>query len=406
MRGKRVVLGVTGGISAYKAVEVVRRLTAEGADVHVVMTHAATRFVGPLTFRELSYNPVATDLFEEPAPGAMMRHLHLAETADAVVIAPATADFMAKMAYGLAGDLLSTLVLATKAPVLVAPAMDADMWTNPVTQENVARLRALGRVFVGPNEGPLARGNVGLGRLAEPEEIVEACRRLLSPAPQDLEGARVLVTAGPTREPLDPVRYISNRSSGKMGYALAEAARSRGASVTLVSGPTALPPPAGVETVRVETALEMRDAVMARAAAQDILIMAAAVGDYRAARPAAQKLSKTGDEGLTLELAQNPDIAAEVGAAKSPRQVVVSFAAETQDAEASARRKLARKRSDLVVANDVTAPGAGFETDTNQVTIVGEGGRAEALPLMPKSEVAHKILDRAAALWREKRGKA
>lgn len=412
LRGRTVLVGVSGGIAAYKAVEVVRRLARWGADVHVVMTRAATQLVGPATFRELSYNPVITDLFE-PHPHVVMTHVTLARKADLLCICPATADIIAKMAAGIADDALTTTYLACRAPVLVAPAMNSAMYEHPATQENLGRLRARGHVIVGPARGPLATGHEGLGRMEEPERILDEVRCLLHPV-KDLRGRRILVTAGPTREPLDPVRFLTNRSSGKMGYALARMARYRGAEVTLVSGPTHLEPPAGVDVVAVETADQMRAACLERLPAVDAVIMAAAVADFRPAAPAASKIKKEQlkreplpgpnppneppaqreQEGaLTLELVPTPDILKALAERRRPGQVLVGFAAETDDLEAFARRKLEQKGVDLIVANDVTRPGAGFESDTNAALLLGADGTRVEVPLVPKEVLAEKILD-------------
>lgn len=411
VKGKNVVLGVSGGISAYKAVEVLRRLTEKGVNVRVVMTKAATEFVTPLTFRELSYHHVAVEMFEEPK-GPMMQHLGWMEWADLFVIAPATANVINKMACGIADNLLMTMALSCTCPILIAPAMDSDMYTNPITQANIAKLKQLGVHFVGPATGPLARRNVGPGRLADPKEIAERALELLASGATwrrsalegwaDLKHLHILVTAGPTHEAIDPVRYIVNRSSGKMGYAIAEAAAERGARVTLVSGPTALPAPRGVERVDVESAVQMRDAVMARLPGVDVVIKAAAVADYRVREISAEKIKKeaSGDE-LTLQLVRNPDIAAEVGKVKRPDQTLVVFAAETSDLVEQALRKLREKKADLAVANDVTEEGAGFGVDTNKVHLVFGPDRIEQLPLMSKRDVADRILDGVVRLRKE-----
>lgn len=407
LRGRTVLVGVSGGIAAYKAVEVVRRLARWGADVHVVMTRAATQLVGPATFRELSYNPVITDLFD-PHPQVVMTHVTLARKADLLCICPATADVIAKMAAGIADDALTTTYLACRAPVLVAPAMNSAMYEHPATQENLGRLRARGHVIVGPARGPLATGHEGLGRMEEPERILEEVRCLLHPV-KDLKGRRILVTAGPTREPLDPVRFLTNRSSGKMGYALARMARYRGAEVILVSGPTHLEPPAGVEVVAVETAEQMRAACQERLPAVDAVIMAAAVADFRPAAPAASKIKKeqlkdqarSGQDGaLTLELVPTPDILKALAERRRAGQVLVGFAAETEDLESFARRKLQQKGVDLIVANDVTRPGAGFEVDTNAALLLGADGTRLEVPLVPKEVLADRILDWVAARLR------
>lgn len=423
LQGRRVVLGVAGGISAYKAVEVLRLLTASGADVRVVMTEAATRFVGEITFRELSYHPVAIDLFAEPRAGDTMQHMSLAEQADLVLVVPTTANVMAKMATGITDNLLLTTLLATRAPVLLAPAMDHDMYVHPATQGNIERLASWGMRFVGPEEGELARRNIGTGRLADPAAIVTAAAKILAEVPaqeggvagqpatawgtrsapgqqaHDLAGCRVLITAGPTHEAIDPVRYIGNRSSGKMGFALAEVGRRRGAEVVLVSGPSALPTPEGVERVDVTSALQMREAVLERLPHIDVVIKAAAVADYRVAEAAHQKLKrKETGETMSLQLVQNPDILTEVGRLKKTGQLVVGFAAETNDVIEQAKQKMIAKRCDFLVANDVTEAGAGFDVDTNRVHILDAAGEVESLPLMSKELVAERIWDRIAKL--------
>ncbi|WP_324668310.1 bifunctional phosphopantothenoylcysteine decarboxylase/phosphopantothenate--cysteine ligase CoaBC [Geochorda subterranea] len=404
--GRTILVGVSGGIAAYKAVDVVRRLARLGADVHVVMTRAATRLVGPATFRELSYNPVITDLFE-PHPRVVMSHVTLARKADLLCIAPATADVIAKMAAGIADDALTTTYLACRAPVLLAPAMNDAMWEHPATQENVGRLRARGHVVVGPAHGPLATGHEGRGRMEEPHRIVEEVRCLLHPV-KDLLGRRILVTAGPTREPLDPVRFLSNRSSGKMGYAVARMARYRGASVVLVSGPTWLEPPAGVEVVRVETAEQMQAACHQWLPEVDAVVMAAAVADFRAVSPSEAKIKREADGApgggdaaggrrLLLELVAVPDILASLAQRRRPGQVLVGFAAETGRLEDLAREKLRRKGVDLIVANDVTRPGAGFESETNAAILLGADGTRTEVPLVAKESLADRILDWVAA---------
>jgi len=397
LKGRNIVLGVTGGIAAYKAVELASRLTQAGAVVDVIMTEAATRFVAPLTFQAITQRPVITDMFALPRE-MEIAHVSLAGRADVVVVAPATANTIAKLAQGLADNMLTATILATAAPLIVAPAMDAGMYENPATQANLALLRERGAVIVGPAYGRLASGKVGKGRLAETSEIVGTVRMVLG-REGELAGRRVLVTAGGTREYIDPVRFIGNPSSGKMGYALAEAARDRGAKVTLVSAPTALPKPVGVELVAVETARGMREAVLDALPETDLLLMAAAVADYRPAHPVSRKIKKGEAEELTLRLVRNPDILAEVAARRGPKpSVVVGFAAETEDLVANARAKLVEKRLDLVVANDVTAPDSGFGADTNRVTLIDRRGRVEALPLLPKTEVAERVLDWAVEL--------
>ena len=398
LEGKSVVLGVTGGIAAYKACELCSRLRKAGARVYVIMTKNACQFVAPLTFETLSNHPVASDTFARPDTWEV-EHIALAKRAEAFVIAPATANILAKMACGIADDMLSTTVLATRAPVLVAPAMNTGMWENPVTQENVNRLRARGVHFVGPEGGFLACGDTGAGRMSEPAAIFEAVEGLLS-REKDCAGVQVLVTAGPTQERLDPVRYITNRSSGKMGYAIAEAAAARGAQVTLVTGPTRLSAPRGTATVPILSTQDLYDEMIARCEKADIIIQAAAPADFTPVRAAGQKIKKAGDGDLTLTLRQTPDVAAAVGARKRPGQVLVGFAAETQHVLENAQAKLKKKNLDMIVANDVAAPGAGFDGDTNIVTFITEKGQ-ETLPCMKKRQVADELLDRALALYRQ-----
>jgi len=393
----KIALGVTGGVAAYKAAELVRRLQQEHLDVQVVMTRAAQEFVTPLTFAALTGQKVITDMFAaaDAAPAnveSAIEHIAVAQRIDMLLVAPATADILAQFAHGIAGDFLGTLYLATKAPVVVAPAMNVNMWDHPATQENLATLRVRGVHVVDPGEGYLACGMTGAGRLAATEAIVEKVRAVLG-LRRDLEGRTVLVTAGPTREDIDPVRFLTNRSSGKMGYALAEAAIRRGARAILVSGPTDLTVPAGADWVPVRTSDEMHRAVRERSAEADIVIMAAAVADYRPAAPHTQKL-KRGEGSLTLQLEPTPDILAELGREKGSRsRVLVGFAAETADLAANARAKLARKGADMIVANDVTQEGAGFDRDTNIVTLFLRDGREIPLPKLPKFEVADRILD-------------
>ncbi|HJZ85872.1 MAG TPA: bifunctional phosphopantothenoylcysteine decarboxylase/phosphopantothenate--cysteine ligase CoaBC [Polyangia bacterium] len=399
---KTVVVGVSGGIAAYKAAELVRLLRKQEAEVHVMMTRAAREFIAPLTLQTLSGHPVMTDLFDLTQESEI-GHIRLADDADLVIVAPATADVIARMAAGMADDPVTTVALATRARVLLAPAMNVNMWEHPLTRRNVDALGATGRFFtIGPGAGELACGWVGTGRMVEPPEIVLAAQRAL--ATQDLAGRRVLVSAGPTWEPLDPVRYLGNRSSGKMGYALARAAALRGAQVTLVSGPVALVAPPGVERIAVERADEMRAALLERFKAHDVVVMAAAVADYRPATPSDRKLGKrktpTGEVSLRIELTQNPDILAEMGAERRDgKPLLVGFAAETVrgDAEllAAARAKLAAKKCDLLVANNVAEKGAGFSVDTNRVVLVAAGG-GEPTTIGPaqKDQVADAIWDR------------
>ena len=395
----RIALGVSGGVAAYKAAELVRRLQQEPLEVQVVMTRSAREFVTPLTFAALTGQKVITDLFGGEAGGeptanveSAIEHIAVAQRIDALVIAPATANLLAKLARGIADDFLTTLYLATTAPVIVAPAMNVNMWEHPATRENVDVLRARGVHIVPPDEGYLACGMTGAGRLAGVEAIAQAVSEILR-IRHDLDGETVLITAGPTCEDLDPVRYLTNRSSGKMGYALADAAARRGARVVLVSGPVSLEPPAGVERVSVRSAEEMHRAVLANLSAATIVIMAAAVADYRPVAPQASKI-KRGAGRLTLELEATPDILADVSRSKGER-VLVGFAAETDHVAEHARQKLAAKAADLIVANDVTAAGAGFDHETNIVTLYPRDGRELPLPRMSKLEVAYRILDAA-----------
>jgi phosphopantothenoylcysteine decarboxylase / phosphopantothenate---cysteine ligase len=390
----RITLGVTGGVAAYKAAELVRRLQQDGFTVQVVMTRGAREFVTPLTFAALSGQKVITDLFAESGGEANLEsaieHIAVAQRTDLLLVAPATADILAKFARGIADDFLTTLYLASTAPVVVAPAMNVNMWNHAATQENVEMLRARGVKIVDPDEGYLACGMTGAGRLAGQEMIVAAVHEAVHIA-RDLAGETVLVTAGPTREDLDPVRYFTNRSSGKMGYAVAEAAARRGARVTLVSGPTSLETPSGVERIDVRTAEEMQRAVTDKFPACSIAIFTAAVADYRPAERTAQKMKRAKDS-LTITLEPTPDILASAARDKGDR-LVVGFAAETDHVAENARKKLAAKNADLIVANDVTAEGAGFDTDTNVVTLFSRDGRDLALPRMTKAEVAQHILD-------------
>lgn len=385
----RIALGVSGGIAAYKACEVVRGLTSAGAEVQVVMTANATRFITPLTLQTLSGKKVWSDPWDL-TDDEVIRHVDLARTIDAYVVAPATANVLAKLAHGIADDLVSTLYLAVTAPVVLAPAMNTRMWEHPATREAVARLAARGHVLVEPESGWLAERETGVGRLADPARIVRATLDAVRRSTV-LAGKKILVTAGPTREAIDPVRYLSNASSGKMGYALAEAARRRGAEVVLVSGPVDLAAPAGVRVVPVTTAREMHAAVMRERTSCHAIFMVAAVSDY-APREAPQKLKKAGGP-LTLVLDEGPDILAELGAGKGP-EILVGFAAETEDVLENAAAKLAGKGADFIVANDVSAPGLGIGSDRNAVTILGRDGGAHAVPEGTKREVAEAILDR------------
>jgi phosphopantothenoylcysteine decarboxylase/phosphopantothenate--cysteine ligase len=395
-----VVLGVTGCIGAYKACEVLRELQKHDVDVHVVMTKAATRFLAPMTMEALSRHPVFVDQF---ALGAQsdIQHISLADAADLVLVAPATANILGKFAHGIADDALSTLYLATRAPVLVAPAMNVNMFDHPAVSENLAVLKARGVSVVEPGAGYLACGWLGKGRLAEVEDVVAAALRVLQKR-HDLQGEVVLVTAGPTVEDIDPVRFVSNRSSGRMGYRVAEAARDRGASVTLVSGPTALPAPPGVTLVPVRSADDMAAAVAAHGSAASVVVMAAAVSDYRPDRVAAQKIKKTaGDVSLTM--VRTPDILRGLGEAKGNR-TLVGFAAETENVVENAQRKLAEKGLDLIVANRVGSKDAGFAAETNTAVLLDAGGGREEVPLVSKRELADLILDRVLALRKAARG--
>jgi len=418
---KRVVLGVSASIAAYKAADLASQLVKSGVEVFPVMTADAARFVQPATFRALTHHPCPIDTFEEPYPGEIA-HIWLARNCDLFAIVPASMNVIARLANGLAEDMLTAAALACTAPILLAPGMNTGMWNNPATQANLAKLRDYGYYFIEPTTGRLACRTEGVGRMADVPMIFDAIQEMLARS-GSWQGRRVLVTAGPTREPLDPVRYLSNRSSGKMGYALAEAARLRGAAVTLVSGPTALPAPGGVDFVQVETAAQMRDAVLPRAPSADLILAAAAVSDYRPAERAIQKIKKgapapttingggageagallaapssptppeLGAGGLTLTLTANDDILAGLGREKRAGQTLVGFAAETEDLLDHARRKLESKNLDWIVANDVTVKGAGFDVDTNVVTLLARDGREIALPLLTKREVAERILD-------------
>ncbi len=388
---KTVVLGVTGGIAAYKAADLASKLTQDGARVEVVMTEAATKLVAPLTFHTLTHTPVITDMFTAPIEYDET-HISLSEAADAVVIAPATANTIAKIAAGMTDNMLTGIVLATKAPVIIAPAMNVNMWENPVTQENVNKLKARGFVIVEPGYGRLASGKMGRGRLADLEVILGTIKQVLG-RKGDLARRRIVVTAGGTQEPVDPVRHLGNRSSGKMGFAVAEAARDRGAEVTLVSAPTSLPDPAGIEVVPVQTARQMKDAVARAVSKADALIMAAAVADYQPKSAARSKIKKDADT-LSLELVRTPDIITEV----EGKFVRVGFAAESENVVANARQKLDKKKLDLIVANDITSANSGFGVDTNKVTIIDKKGKADNLPLLTKREVADKILDKVTGL--------
>jgi phosphopantothenoylcysteine decarboxylase/phosphopantothenate--cysteine ligase len=391
LANKTIVLGITGSIAAYKAADIASKLTQAGAKVEVVMTESATKFITPLTMHSVTGRTVVTDMFDL-ASARHIEHVSLGQSADVVVIAPATANTIAKLAVGIADDVLSCTVLATKAPIIVAPAMESNMFQNPVTQENLVKLKARGVTIVEPGRGHLASGKSGLGRLADIEKIIGTIRQVLGRS-GDLAGKRIVVTAGGTQEPIDPVRHITNRSSGKMGYAVAEAARDRGAAVSLITAPTSLPEPVGIEVIPVNTAAEMKEAVARAVAQADALIMAAAVADYQSKSVAKAKIKKE-SASLTLELVRTPDILAEV----KGNFVRVGFAAESEDVVANARQKLEKKALDLIVANDITDKESGFGADTNKVTLIDREGKVEELPLLTKREVAERILDRVGGL--------
>jgi phosphopantothenoylcysteine decarboxylase/phosphopantothenate--cysteine ligase len=392
LEGQRIVAGICGGIAAYKAAQIVSRLAQAGADVRVIMTRAACQFVTPLTFEALSHKKVLTDIFgDEP-----LAHVELAHSADLFVLIPATYNIIGKLAHGIADDLLTTALAATRAPVLVIPAMESQMYTNPIFQENKRKLAELGYRFLEPETGHLASGRSGVGRFPSEEKILKAIEEIFTERSL-LKGWRVLVTAGPTREMLDPMRCLTNKSSGKMGYALAECARNLGAdSVCLISGPTQLLPPAGVECVKVESSAEMKEAVLERFAQYGLILMTAAVADWRPKKVFSQKLKKSGARELTLVLEKTPDILAELGKRKKKDQILVGFAAETENVLEHAREKLREKNLDIVIANDITAPGAGPEVETNIVTLLYRDGKGETLPCLPKREVAREILRRLA----------
>ena len=396
LRNKVIVLGVSGSIASYKAAEIASQLTQTGAQVNVILTEEALQFVSPVTFRAITRRPVVTKMFDL-ASEFSIEHVSLAKAADVVVIAPATANIIAKLAAGIADDMLCCTVLATKAPVIIAPAMETNMYSNPVTQDNLSKLKVRNFAIIGPATGWLASGKEGLGRLADIDHIIRSIRQALEGS-DDLAGKHIVVTAGGTREPVDPVRYISNHSSGKMGYALAEAARDRGARVTLVTAPASLLEPAGVEVVRINTAQEMLGAVEKATRQADALVMAAAVADYRPAEVAKDKIKK-GESGLTLRLECSPDI---LGSVKGSF-IKVGFAAESSNLAENAKQKLKQKGLDFIVANDITAKDSGFGADTNRVTIINRHGEVDSLPLMLKREVADKLLDKVAELLRKQK---
>jgi phosphopantothenoylcysteine decarboxylase/phosphopantothenate--cysteine ligase len=406
MTGKKIVLGVSGGIAAYKACELASRLTQNGARVDVVLTHSALQFVTPLTFQALTHRPVHTSLWPDSTQSeagvyAAMAHIALADEADAILVAPASANTIARLAHGLADDLLSTLILASHAPVLVAPAMNPRMLSHAATTRNLKLLHELGYHIIEPESGRMACEHIGSGRLPTTEVLLDALKQIFeSQAPRDLSGLKVLVTAGPTREPLDPVRYISNRSSGRMGFMIAENAASRGAEVLLVAGPGTLPTPAGVRRLDVQTTRQMHEAVQARWAEHDVLVAAAAPADFRVAEVAAHKIKKRGTEEIQLTFVPNPDIVATAGEEKQPRQIVIAFAAETRNLYEEAQRKLLAKNADAIVANDVSQSDAGFDVETNRVAWITSDSMEE-WPLLSKQEVATRIWDKVLLLRAE-----
>jgi phosphopantothenoylcysteine decarboxylase/phosphopantothenate--cysteine ligase len=395
LKSKTIVLGITGGIAAYKAADLASKLTQAGAKVETVMTEAATKMITPLTLGNLTHRPVVTDMFEL-ASEYSVEHIALAEVADAVIIAPATANTISRLAAGIADNLLGCIVLATRAPVIVAPAMNDVMYRNEITQENIGKLKARGFIIIEPEYGRLASGKMGKGRLPETAKLIEAIERALGHK-QDLKGKHIVVTAGGTREPIDLVRHIGNRSSGKMGYALAEAARDRGAEVTLISANVSLEEPNSVKVIKVQTATDMKKAVNGAVRKADALLMAAAVADYQPEKAARAKIKKESKRGLTMKLVKTPDILSEV----KGDFIKVGFAAESDNLITNAKRKLLDKKLDLIVANDITAPDSGFDVDTNRVIIIDKKGKTEELPLMSKREVADKVLDKVRELWKK-----
>ena len=393
IEGKHIALGVTGSIACYKSVDLASKLALAGALVDVIMTENAANFLTPLTFRSITHRPVVTDLFQ-PQSELSMDHVAIAQRADVVVVAPATAHTIAKIAWGLADDALTSTILATQAPVILAPAMDAHMYENPATQENLDKLKSRGIFIAGPAEGRLASGLVGKGRMLETQELMGHIRMVLG-REGDLAARKIVVSAGGTQEPMDPVRAIWNRSSGKMGYAIAEAARDRGSNAVVVSAPTALPDPVGVRVVRIQTGLEMRDAIVQESEDANALIMAAAVADWRPVTVSRQKVKKEASDSWTIELTKNPDILAEI---RGENLIKVGFAAESENLVANAQAKLVSKGLHLIVANDITAQDSGFAADDNRAVLLDREGAVEELPFMSKYDVAHRILDRVAAL--------
>lgn len=402
LTGKNIVLGVTGGIAVYKSVDLVSRLRKLNANVYVVMTEHAKAFVTPLTFQSMSQNYVVHDMFEEPKTWDV-EHIALAKRADLFVVAPATANVIGKVMHGIADDFLTTTLMATPAQVVFAPAMNTGMWCNPITQRNIEGLRALGYEFIEPGSGRLACGDVGAGKMAEPEDIVQYIVQYFEPKEQPMKGVKLLVSAGPTVEKIDPIRFITNRSTGKMGYAIAKKAAEMGAEVTLVSGPTRLEPPTGVTTIQVESAQDMYEAIMARRAEQNIIIKTAAVADYRPLEAAKEKIKKSDGE-LEMKFTRNPDILKTLGENKV-NQVLVGFAAETTDVLVYAKRKIEQKNLDFIVANDVSQSGAGFGTDTNIVTIIDREGQVTAFDQQSKESVAEIVLNKAMTYYEQLKSK-
>jgi len=391
LTNKNIVLGVTGSIAIYKGIDLARKLTQAGASVDVVMTESAIKFVSPMTFRSITHRPVVTDMFALISEFSI-QHVSLAKRADIMVIAPATANIIAKLACGMANDMITCVALATQAPIIISPAMESNMYQNIITQENLSKLRTRGFHFIEPGTGSLASGAEGVGRLADIEDIVTAIEKILAKS-GDLTNIKIIVTAGGTQEPIDPVRHIGNRSSGKMGYAIAVAAHERGAQVTLIAGPTALPDPAGVSVVHIRTATELQAAIDQEISKSDILIMAAAVADYRPVKSSLAKI-KSGKQNLILELTTNPDIISNI----TGKILKVGFAAESEDLIANAQRKLEKKHLDMIVANDITSSDSGFDVDANRVTLIEKDGKPENLPLLSKTQVANIILDRVIKL--------